>query len=213
MGKAQIKKSKDRPQPAGRIKLAEAVRSLLAEKEFGAITTAEIAKRAGVTEALIYKYFQDKRDLLHQVLREYLENFLSRAEMDVMGGKGALNKLRKLIWRHINMYAANRVFARILLLEVRNYPDYFKSDAYQIVRRYGKIVRQIVKEGIETGEIRSDISVSVIRQAILGGIEHVCLPGVIFDRDIYADKLTEELCELIFNGIAQAQSNSGKVPE
>jgi AcrR family transcriptional regulator len=210
MRKAQIKKSNDRPQPPGRVKIAEAVRSLLAEKEFGAITTSEIAKKAGVTEALIYKYFQDKRDLLHQVLREYLEDFLSNAEMDIKGINGALNKLRKLIWSHINMYAANRVFARILLLEVRNYPDYFKSDAYQIVRRYGKIVRQIVIEGIEAGEIRSDISVWAIRQTILGGIEHVCLPGVIFNRDIQVDKLTEELCELIFNGIGETHSGPGK---
>ncbi len=182
---------------------------LLAEKEFGAITTAEIAKKAGVTEALIYKYFQDKRDLLHQVLREYLEDFLLRGETDLKGVKGALNKLRKLIWSHINMYAANRVFARILLLEVRNYPDYFNSEAYQIVRRYSKIVRQVVKEGILAGEIRSDLSVSVIVQAVLGGIEHVCLPGVIFNRDIEGDKLTEELCELIFNGIARSCPTKG----
>jgi TetR/AcrR family fatty acid metabolism transcriptional regulator len=210
MAKVQIAKANNRPQPPGRIKIAEALRSLLAEKEFSAITTAEIAKKAGVTEALIYKYFQDKRDLLHQVLREYLENFLSSAEMDVRGVKGALNKLRKLIWSHIHMYADNRVFARILLLEVRNYPDYFNSDAYQIVRRYSKIVRQIVKEGIEAEEIRSDLSVSVIGQAILGGIEHVCFPGVIFNRDIEEDKLTEELCELIFNGIARRGASPRK---
>ncbi|MBI4966191.1 MAG: TetR/AcrR family transcriptional regulator [Desulfomonile tiedjei] len=213
MGKPHIKKINDRHLPPGRVKIAEALRSLLAEKEFSAITTSEIAKTAGVTEALIYKYFQDKRDLLHQVLKEYMEDFLSRGQMDLRGIKGALNKLRKLIWSHINMYAANRVFARILLLEVRNYPDYFKSDAYEIVRRYGKMVRQIVKEGIEGGEIRDDISVSVIRQAVLGGIEHVCLPGVIFNRDIEADKLTEELCELIFNGIAQTHSSPDKGSE
>jgi AcrR family transcriptional regulator len=209
MSRGQVKTANDRPQPPGRVKIAEALRLLLAEKEFGAITTAEIAKKAGVTEALIYKYFQDKRDLLHQVLREYLEDFLLRGETDLKGVKGALNKLRKLIWSHINMYAANRVFARILLLEVRNYPDYFNSEAYQIVRRYSKIVRQVVKEGILAGEIRSDLSVSVIVQAVLGGIEHVCLPGVIFNRDIEGDKLTEELCELIFNGIARSCPTKG----
>ena len=213
MSKVQIRKSPERPQPPGRIKIEEALRTLLAEKEFTAITTAEIAKTAGVTEALIYKYFRDKRDLLHQVLGEYLEHFLSQAEMDLKGIKGALNKLRKLIWSHINMYAANRVFARILILEVRNYPDYFKSDAYQIVRRYTKIVRKIIEEGIQAGEIRSDISVAVIGQAILGAIEHVSLPGVIFNRDIAADEITEELCELIFNGIAHARSRPGKGSE
>ena len=65
----------EKPLPPGRIKIVNALISLLEQKEFGAITTAEIAKNAGVTEALIYKYFKDKRDLLHKVLLEYLEQF------------------------------------------------------------------------------------------------------------------------------------------
>ncbi len=46
---------KERPFPPGRTKIVEALKFLLEEKEFNAITTAEIAKTAGVTEALIYK--------------------------------------------------------------------------------------------------------------------------------------------------------------
>ena len=66
-------KAREKPYPPGRIKIADAFIALLEQKEFSAITTAEIAKNAGVTEALIYKYFEDKRGLLHQVLKEYLE--------------------------------------------------------------------------------------------------------------------------------------------
>ena len=111
----------------GKTKIMAALRSLLEDKEFVSVTTAEIARTAGVTEALIYKYFHDKRDLLHQVLAEYLGVMIVRAEMDVRGIKGALHQLRKLIWSHVNMYADNRVFARILLIEVRNHPDYFRQ--------------------------------------------------------------------------------------
>jgi AcrR family transcriptional regulator len=187
----------------------EALKTLLAQKEFTAITTSEIARTAGVTEALIYKYFTDKRDLLHQLLAEYLDFFVSRAEMDVKGIKGALNKLRKAIWSHINMYAANRVFSRILLLEVRNFPDYFNSDAYQMVRRYTSFIVSIVEEGIAEGSIRGDIPVPVIRQVVLGGIEHVCLPKVIFNREINTDELADQLCEVIFKGIAARSGQEG----
>ncbi len=190
-----------RPHPPGRTKIVEALKTLLAEKEFSAITVSEIARTAGVTEALIYKYFEDKRDLLHQVLAEYLDTFLTRAEHDLNGVSGALPKLRKLIWYHINMYDTNRVFARILLLEVRNVPDYFESDAYRIVKRYSKIVSDIVEEGRARGEIRNDISPKVMRQIILGAIEHLCLPGVIFGRPIRQDELSEELFEFLITGI------------
>jgi len=194
-------KARERPYPPGRIKIANAFVSLLEQKEFSSITTAEIAKKAGITEALIYKYFEDKRGLLHQVLKEYLEQYLVQFERDLKGIKGALNKIRKLIWGHISVYSANRVFARILFLEVRNHLDYYSSDTYQIIKAYSKILLEIIEEGVRDGEIRSDVPPKLIRQVIFGSIEHVCLTGVIFKGEISPDDLTEDLCKFVFRGI------------
>ncbi|UCD77519.1 MAG: TetR/AcrR family transcriptional regulator [Desulfobacterales bacterium] len=196
-----VKNSKSRPSPPGRVKIVAALKTLLEKKEFGAITTAEIAKTAGVTEALIYKYFKDKRDLLHQLLSDYLEQYRARMIQDLGGVKGALNKLRKLIWSHINVYATNKVFAKILLIEVRNYPDYYKSETYERVREYSDIVLKIIEEGIQNKEIRNDVSPKLLRHGILGSIEQVCLSGITFGRDIDPDELTEQLCEFFFKGI------------
>jgi TetR/AcrR family fatty acid metabolism transcriptional regulator len=198
--------SKARPSPPGRIKIVASLKTLLAEKDFGAITTAEIAKTAGVTEALIYKYFKDKRDLLHQILSEYLEQYRAQITYDLKGIKGAFNKLRKLIWSHINVYATNRVFAKILLIEVRNYPDYYKSETYERVREYSDIVLSILEEGIRNKEIRDDISPKLMRHGILGSIEQICLSGITFGREIDPDDLTEQLCEFIFKGIKRESS-------
>ena len=198
---------KEKPLPPGRIKIVRALKSLLVEKEFSAITTAEIARSAGVTEALIYKYFKDKRDLLHQILSEYLEQYRSQMGQDLKGIKGTFNKLRKLIWSHINVYATNRVFAKILLIEVRNYSDYYKSETYLRVKEYSNIVLKIIEEGIRDGEIRNDVPAKLIRHSILGSIEQVCLSGITFGKEINPDELTEQICEIIFKGIA----NSGLV--
>jgi len=200
------KKSKIKSLPPGRIKITQALKILLEKKEFSAVTTAEIAKQAGVTEALIYKYFKDKRDLLHQVLREYLEQYQVQVENDLKGIKGALNRLRKLIWSHINVYATNRVFAKILLLEVRNYPDYYKSETYELVKIYSNTVLRIIEEGIRNKEIREDLDPKLIRLGIIGSIEQVCLSGVVFGREISPDDITENLCEFIFKGIERVKA-------
>ena len=196
--------------PAGRIKIVESLKYLLEEKEFGAITTAEIARTAGVTEALIYKYFKDKRDLLHQILSEYLEQYRAQITQDLGGIKGVFNKLRKLIWSHINVYATNRVFAKVLLIEVRNYPDYYKSETYQRVKEYSDIVLHIIEEGVRNNEIRGDISPKLMRYGILGTIEQVCLSGITLGRNIDPDDLTEQLCEFFFKGIINPP---GKIAE
>lgn len=197
-----INSSTEKTHAPGKTKIMAALRSLLEDKEFISVTTAEIAKTAGVTEALIYKYFHDKRDLLHQVLAEYLGVMIVRAEMDVRGIKGALHQLRKLIWSHVNMYADNRVFARILLIEVRNHPDYFDSDAYKMVKYYTNFLLALIERGVEEGSIRNDIPTTAIRQTILGAIEHTCLPAVIFNHPIQTDEVSDHVCEMIFTGIA-----------
>ena len=179
---------------------------MLEEKDFGAVTTAEIAKNAGVTEALIYKYFKDKRDLLHQILSEYLEKYRAHITDDLRGIKGVFNKLRKLIWSHINVYATNRVFAKVLLIEVRNYPDYYRSETYERVKEYSDIVLKIIEEGVRTKEIRDDISPKLMRYGILGSIEQVCLSGITFGREIDPDDLTEQLCKFLFTGIVKESS-------
>lgn len=201
------------PFPPGRNKIVEAVKHLLENKEFQAITTAEIAKTAGVTEPLIYKYFKDKRDLLTQVLEGYLEQYISRVQIDLKGIKGALNKLRKLIWTHIYHYSTNRIFAKIILLEVKGFPIYFQSRTFQLSQKYGDIILKIIEEGINESEIRDDIQPNSLKHLILGGIERVVLPGLIFNKDISPDVLTENLCNLLFFGIRKDLSGRTLISE
>ena len=195
-----------RPLPVGGVKIREAFKALLEEKEFNAITTAQISRKSGVNEALIYKYFGDKRGLLHQVLRDYLDEYLGQMESELKGIKGTFNKLKKIVWSQMNLYESKRVLAKILLLEVRNYPGYFESESYGQVRRYSRIITEILKEGIKNGEIRSDIPVTSMRQVILGGIEHLCLPKIIYGKPYSAKEFTKELCMAVFAGIAKRPS-------
>lgn len=57
----------------GKIRKAEIIASaasLFAEKGFNGTKTREIAARAGVSEALIFKYFPSKEDLYGAILAE-----------------------------------------------------------------------------------------------------------------------------------------------
>ncbi|MGC9195748.1 MAG: TetR/AcrR family transcriptional regulator [Syntrophobacteraceae bacterium] len=193
--------------PPGYAKIVEALKKLLTQKEFSSITWAAIAKTAGVNEALIYKYFRDRRNLLYQVLREYLEKYIDQAAEDLEGTTGAVNKLQKLILSHFRAYREDRVFARILLLEVRNYPDYFESQTYELVKRYANKILEVIEEGMRNGEIRSDISARYLRQMILGGIEHLCMPAIVYGHDFSPDFLTAELCRVLLAGILPAKTD------
>ena len=197
--------------PPGKQKIAQAMRDLLEERAFETITIAKIAAKAGVTEGLLYKYFRDKRDLLHHVLEGHYEEFIAGLERDLQGIDGALNKLRKIIWVSIERYANHKVFARIIMLETRNSAKYFDTQAYALVRQFIGIVDDVIKEGIDAGDIRADLPPAFIRNAIFGAIEHSCLRRVIFNEAVSTNETASVIADLIFNGIAsQPQQQGGR---
>ena len=187
--------------PPGKLKIIDAMRTLLDDRTFESLTISEIAASAGVTEGLIYKYFKDKRDLLHHVLKEHYEHFLVQLDRDLQGIDGALNKLKKIIWSSIERYANHRVFARIILLEVRNSEEYFRSEAYALVRQYNRIIIDIINEGIANGEIRDTLPPASIRNAMFGAIEHSCLNRAIFNDPASTTETAQVITELLFHGI------------
>lgn len=187
--------------PPGKLKITNALRTLLEDRTFESITISDIAVTAGVTEGLIYKYFKDKRDLLHHVLREHYERFLVQIDRDLQGIDGALNKLKKIIWSSIDRYANHRVYARIILLEVRNSEGYFQSEAYELVRQFNQLLIGIINEGIANGEIRDTLPPAYIRNAIFGTIEHSCLNRAIFNEEVSSIDTAKFITDLIFNGI------------
>jgi TetR/AcrR family transcriptional regulator, fatty acid metabolism regulator protein len=200
--------------PPGGVKIADAFRLLLSNKNFSDITIEDIVNTSGVNSALIYKYYGDKRGLLYQVLSDGLDRFNTGLARELKGIKGALNKLRKIIWLHVNLYRENRITARIMLIEARSHHSFFESEAHKKIRQYNAMVREIIAEGINEGDIRQDIPVWMINNTLMGSIEHLCLPWLISGEEISeetVDTLADDLCTIFFSGIETGRSSRNDV--
>jgi TetR/AcrR family fatty acid metabolism transcriptional regulator len=199
--------------PPGGVKMMEALKLLLQEKSFHAITTAEISRVAGANEALIYRYFKDKRGLLHAVLAEYTLEHLLQIKKGVAQVQGALNKLKALMKGTIAFHKKNRVFSQILILEVRNYPGYFESHAYELVKEYARVIDDIIEEGVKNKEIRDDIPPVCVKDVIVGSIEHACLRAVIFGREFDEELLARNLTEAVIGGLTNSRAKAWATEE
>ena len=188
---------KGKTNPPGRIKIMESFSLLMAQKDFHSITTAQNAE---VTEGLIYKYFKDKKDLLYQVLNEHFFEFQAKIENRIANKKTCIEKLEVVIFSSLESYAANRVFSKILLLEVRNSPDFFNSCAYEMVRKYAHTILEIIEKGIEKGELKPQVDAVILRKVILGAIEHACLGEIIFGKELDIDEVSTGIADIVFNG-------------
>jgi len=193
-------KHKGKTNPPGRIKIMTSFSLLMAEKDFHSITTAEIARNAEVTEGLIYKYFKDKKELLYQVLDEHFFEFQAKIENRIANEKTCVEQLEVIIFSSLESYAANRIFSKILLLEVRNSLDFFESCAYERVRKYTRTILDIIEKGIDTGELKPETDPYILRKVILGAIEHACLGEIIFGRQLDIDEVSTGIADIVFNG-------------
>jgi len=187
--------------PKGKLMLADAMRNLLIDKDFQSITTAEIARVAKANEALIYRYFGDKRGLLHYVLEEYMKTTQVKINAALEELDGSIEKLKKIIWMTLDIYNSHRVFAKILLIEVRNYPGYFESETYGLIKAYGKTMLTLIEKAVEEGKIRNDSQPVFIRNAIIGAVEHLCLPYVIFGKQFSPNVLSDNVYKIVFEGV------------
>ena len=184
----------------------QALRSLLETRHFDSVTTVEIASAAGVNEALIYRYFGDKRGLLHKILAEYFKIHLSQIRRDVASQLEAIQNLRVIINGTVSFHKINRVFCYILLLEVRNNPAYFRSEAYDLARQYSRLINDIILQGIKENQIRRDIPLICMRDVIIGSIERACMRQAIFDRDFDEQELAANLAEVVIRGLSASSA-------
>lgn len=201
--KAELIIEKNESDPPGKAKLADAMRALLETKDFGSITTAELSKTAGANEALIYRYFSSKRGLLHQVTEDYLKASLEHLQEEINNEEGVKNKLKCFVSNTFRIYDSNRVFAKIILLEARNFPGFFQSLSYDAVKAYSKLLSDIVQKGLDEGIFRKDLDLKFIRDFIIGSIEHYIMPDVIFKRNMDPERYTDNLCKIAFEGIVK----------
>lgn len=64
--------------PAGKKKTLEAAVELFSNQGYNGTSTAQIAKRAGVSQATIFKYFKTKEDLLFHIIKPVFPKFVGQ---------------------------------------------------------------------------------------------------------------------------------------
>jgi len=163
---------------------------------------SEIAQRANVAEGTIYQYFKNKEDLFFSIPVEKTIEFCRELDLHLEGISGAFNKIKKFIWYYLYFFKMNPEYGKILLLEMRVNKSFVKTKTYNSFRKSTSQILEIIREGQEEGIIRKDVNIYIIRQLILGILEHIVtrwlLKGEKYDLMQHYDQVNE----LVFYGMS-----------
>lgn len=150
--------------------IVDAAASAFAEGAFEPPSTAEIARRAGISEGLIYRYFPNKRALLLTVLRRFSDEMIGGLEERMLATEGFGPRLSLLVHHYLAGLVANPAFSRLYMAEVRAGED--GGDAAQILTERPRLIWQrIMADGLAAGEVRPDAGHRLTREIIWAAIE------------------------------------------
>lgn len=184
--------------------ILEAARSAFAEHGYEGTSIAQIARRAGVSDGLLYRYFRNKRDLLNEVLRAFYERTMVDLEAIAAREMPFRAQLQELVRRHLQTFVDDVDLCRLFFGEVRTQTDYEISPIRALNQRYTSIVTGLVEKAGTRGEIREGIDPRLVRDLIFGTVEHRAWAAV-QGRKIDVEKTAADLIDIVMGGLDPAR--------
>lgn len=186
-----------------RLAILDSATRVISEKGFAEATVQEIAKGSGMAASGIYTYYKSKEDVLFAII----DNFLSACRDGLLehlsGIKGAENKLRKAIWFHCKVYSGNKKEIKIIL-ESRSYPRFYSSTAYTTLKAYAGLITGIIREGMRDGSFQGLSSPLVLRDMILGTVDHIAINWTIKDAPNSLDQ-ADMIADMVMRAVRPGQ--------
>jgi AcrR family transcriptional regulator len=183
--------------------IMRAARAVFCAKGYAEASTAEIAAQVGVVEGTLYRYFPSKRDLLIKVVEDFYENIFADYERQLQGVRGTWNRLRFLIWKHLSVMHGDPAMCRLIVHELRPWPQYRQSSVFKLNQRYTQRTLAVVKEGIARGEFQAQVPLQIVRDMIFGCAEHHTWAYLRGEGQFSPDEAADAITNLIYQGLAR----------
>ena len=177
---------------------------VFSEKGFVDSKISEIAKGAGFTSSGIYIYYKGKEEILFTIIENFLIKSSSGLKEHLEGIQGPENKLRKAIWFHCKSYSGNKKEIKIVL-ESRSYPRFYKSKAYSELTKYSGLITNIIQEGIDDGTFSGISSPMILRDMLLGAVDHIAINWTVQDTPNSLDH-AEMIYDMVMSSVQFSQN-------
>ena len=149
---------KEREHLAHRQEILSAAEKVFAAKGFFSTTMNEIAETAEFGTGTLYKYFKSKEDLYFTLIDEKAEEINHLVKAELAKKTSAIERVKKVLGLQFEFIERNRDFFRIYISERNRFEWTVKDDLGKGIHNkmvaYIKVLAQVMKQGIETGEFK-----------------------------------------------------------
>jgi AcrR family transcriptional regulator len=154
--------------PAKEQEIIAAAASLFKKKGYRATTLEDIAAAVGMLKGSLYYYIRSKEELLYLVVRDPIRQAYNKLEEIVHSDLPATDKITQAIANHIAVFHQHYPHIAVYLHDFHNMMQKLQDNTIEAPKEYQRLWAQLLQQGVDSGDLRSDLDVTVAGYAILG---------------------------------------------
>ncbi len=205
---AGVQRNGRKRNPQRELRILEAALDLFGRKGFEATTVSAICEAAGVSDATLYEYFESKEQVLFSIAELYTRREVERLEGLRDYIRDPREKLRVVIQAYLEFYERNPLYTSVALLTLKASRNFTRSAAYEVVRRASRPIVEAFQEGVEAGIFRSDIDGPLVRNMVLGFIEHLTTQWIVAGRPEQISQYCDTIHEMVMRAIEKRSAST-----
>ena len=197
-----------RRQPAGRKsqqrvrEILQAGREVFSEKGYARATTAEIAQRLGVSEATVFSYFRGKRELCARVIGDWYDESIAAIEGGLPRDGTVRQQFAFIVRMHLQlMLESGTGICELVLSEGRTRHHDLSEALTEMQRRYTAPLMRVLARGQESGQIRNDLPLRLLRSLVFGPMEHVLWDATLANRRTNIEATADRLVDALWSAL------------
>ncbi len=186
---------------------AEAIRQagvkLIYRHGYEAMSLRQLAAEVGLQSGSLYKYFENKQNLLFDIVREHMQDLLAKAEADLAGVEAPLARLKAFTAFHLRYHMTRMAHVFIANMEIRSLEDEHRAVIIAQRHRYEGLLEETLRRGAELGafQVREP---KVATYAIISMLTGICMWYRPEGR-LSQDDIVETYTGLVVGGVTGAQ--------
>ena len=189
--------------------ILRAAEKLFVTRRFHEVTMDAVSREAGVGKGTIYRYFTDKDALFLGVVMAGFDDLHGIVARTARSDLPLRERLLKVVAGICRSFARRRPLFRMMHAEHSRMAE-ARAGLHSRWRKHrGKLraaVADIIRAGVEAGELRGDISVDALSGALLG----ILRGQMSRDRRRVSRRETEEIVQLFLEGALTAPRRTRK---
>jgi AcrR family transcriptional regulator len=183
---------------------------LFAQKGFRGTTTKEIADRAGISEAIIFRHFTTKDDLYAAILSFKIQQAGERLNTkltEAASRKDDRAFFGSLAFEMLEFHCKDESFIRLLLYSALEGHDLSSFVFHSAARDFKERIHRYIQQRIADGAFRQ-INPAVAARAFVGMVLHQAEMRTIFkttdDLKVSNKQIADRFVEIFLNGMSES---------